>query len=290
MLPVSKLLHYLRSVNRNSSAQSPEDLLSLNSTPPNQGGEQPSIQQDYKFIPSLEDESVTYDKTKKNKPRTFLSNILDFIGIFIFAVVGTFLVKTFLFQIFLIPSGSMEDTLQIGDHVIVNRLADHFTPIARGEIVVFEDPDNWMNLNKNINPSPVRKVLQFLQLRPDETKPLLIKRVIGIGGDTVVCCSPNGYIVVNGYEINEPYIHNGSSPSDIEFSVKVPKGLIFVMGDHRDNSSDSRFHFQDTHSGFVPEKNILGRAVFTIRSRSFIFLDRATALSDILPNKDYTKN
>lgn len=230
-----------------------------------------------------------FNKTSKRK-KTFFSEFLDLIGIFLIAVLGTFFVKTFLFQVFLIPSGSMENTLQIGDHVVVNRLASHFTPIARGEIVVFKDPDNWMGLDKSQQPSTTRKILQFLQLQPDSMNPLLIKRVVGIGGDQVVCCSKIGSLVVNGKIISEPYLYPGSSPSDMQFKVTVPKGYIFVMGDHRDNSSDSRFHFNDAHSGFVPQANVLGRALYTIRSHSLLFLDRARDLSSITPNKDYTKN
>jgi signal peptidase I len=99
---------------------------------------------------------------------------------------------------------------------------------------------------------------------PDPAKQYLIKRVVGVGGDKVICCDAKGRLSVNGISINEPYIFSGNKPSDSTFNITVPKGFIWVMGDHRGASADSRFHTDDIHKGMVPLPDVVGRAFVTV--------------------------
>jgi signal peptidase I len=169
------------------------------------------------------------------------------------------LVRIFLVQAFLIPSQSMEDTLLVGDRVLVSKLTTRFGEIQRGDVVVFADPDGWLApIPDEISPSfgtRVRDALQFVGVLPDDSEGHLIKRVIGVGGDTVACCDDDGRITVNGVAIDEStYLRPGDEPSAAPFEVEVPTGELFVMGDHRSNSGDSRVN------GTVPEARVTGRA------------------------------
>jgi len=161
----------------------------------------------------------------------------------------------------------MENTLQVNDRVGVNKFGALFSDIKRGEVVVFRDPANWLSPNYD-DSSGVRKVIKdslvFVGVLPDPSKQYLIKRVIGVGGDKVRCCGKDGKIEVNGVSINEPYIYEGDKPSDSEFEVEVPQGFIWVMGDHRGASADSRFHTDDPNKGMVALDKVTGRATFII--------------------------
>jgi len=183
------------------------------------------------------------------------------------ALVLSIIVKTFLVQFFYIPSGSMENTLQVNDRVGVNKLGAIFSDIKRGEVVVFRDPAEWLSAPSDESKGLAKIVkdgLVFVGIMPDPAKQYLIKRVIGVGGDRVVCCSTSGKIEVNGIEVDEPYIYAGNKPSDSTFDVTVPKGFIWVMGDHRGASADSRFHTDDPNKGMVPLDKVTGRALFVI--------------------------
>ncbi len=188
--------------------------------------------------------------------------------IVISALVVSILVKTFLIHFFFIPSGSMENTLKIGDRIAVNKLANFFTDIKRGEVVVFKDPANWLGQAPGETGSKpvvaIKNALVTVGILPDPAKQYLIKRVVGVGGDTVICCDAKGRLTVNGTPINEPYIFTGNKPSDSTFKVIVPKGFIWVMGDHRGASADSRFHTDDIHKGMVPLSDVVGRAFVTV--------------------------
>ncbi|MEV7416748.1 signal peptidase I [Streptomyces sp. NPDC089919] len=195
------------------------------------------------------------------KQRSFWKELPLLIGI---ALILALLIKTFLVQAFSIPSDSMQNTLQRGDRVLVDKLTPWFgSEPARGEVVVFHDPDNWLAGEPVPEPNAVQKFLSFIGLMPSAEEKDLIKRVIGVGGDTVTC-DKGGPVKVNGKALDEPYIYPGNTPCDDKpFSVTVPKGKIWVMGDHRQNSYDSRYHMEDgskTH-GFVPNGKVVGRAV-----------------------------
>jgi signal peptidase I len=176
-----------------------------------------------------------------------------------------FLVKTFVVQAFYIPSGSMQNTLAIGDRVLVNKLVYKTRDIQRGDIVVFNGVDSFTPEVQITPPSdPVGKAVDWFGRTfgfapPDERD--FVKRVIGVPGDHVVCCNSSGQITVNGTALQESsYLFPGNSPSDLPFDVVVPEGKLWVMGDHRAASSDSRAHLGDPGGGFVPEDRVIGRA------------------------------
>ena len=200
-------------------------------------------------------------------PKARGSSLRELPILIISALVLSIIVKTFFIQFFYIPSGSMENTLQVNDRVGVNKFGALFSDIKRGEVVVFRDPANWLSPNYD-DSSGIRKVIKdslvFVGVLPDPSKQYLIKRVIGVGGDKVRCCGKDGKIEVNGVSINEPYIYEGDKPSDSEFEVEVPQGFIWVMGDHRGASADSRFHTDDPNNGMVALDKVTGRATFII--------------------------
>ncbi|QLL25209.1 signal peptidase I [Actinobacteria bacterium IMCC26103] len=183
----------------------------------------------------------------------------------IVALAVSLVIKTFLVQFFYIPSGSMENTLQINDRVAVNKLPVIGKSISRGDVVVFRDPDNWLpepfNGDQNKYIAKVKEAFVAVGVLPNPAKQYLVKRVIGVAGDKVECCSKNKKLMINGKEINEPYIFAGNSPSDSNFNVTVPAGKIWVMGDHRAASADSRFHQEDINHGMVPTSKVTGKVV-----------------------------
>jgi signal peptidase I len=152
-------------------------------------------------------------------------------------LVSVLLVNTFVAQPFQIPSGSMEPGLRVGDRVLVNKLAYRFgAEPQRGDIVVFDGTGYFGNAD-------------------------YVKRVVGIGGDHVVCCDEKGRIQVNGRPVDEStFLHPGDSPSDDPFDVVVPDGTLFLLGDHRSDSSDSRAHLGSPGGGMVPVGQVVGRA------------------------------
>jgi signal peptidase I len=175
------------------------------------------------------------------------------------------LITTFLAKPFSIPSGSMEDTLRVGDRVLVNRAVYHLRPIERGDIVVFDGSDSFIPAADVPKRNPVVGALTWLGqsvgvVPPDSTD--FIKRVIGVGGDRVACCDVQGRVTVNGTPLTEgSYLFPGDAPSTQTFDVLVPQGMLWVMGDHRSNSADSRAHMGDPGGGFVPESMVVGRAM-----------------------------
>ncbi|WP_309130962.1 signal peptidase I [Brevibacterium sp.] len=187
--------------------------------------------------------------------RKFVRGLLEVVAIIVVAVLISTALRAWVMRSFYIPSGSMEQTLQIDDRVLVNQLAPRFDPPDRGDIIVFDDPGDWLSDDQasSYEPNPV---LEFLGLAPSDAGNQLIKRVIGKGGDTVECCDAQGRLLVNGEPIDETYLEPGMAPSEMDFSVTVPEGDYWVMGDNRSNSADSRFH-QDTHP-FVPAENVVG--------------------------------
>ncbi|WP_455355671.1 signal peptidase I [Streptomyces sp. SYSU K217416] len=194
------------------------------------------------------------------KQRSFWKELPLLIGI---ALLLALLIKTFLVQAFSIPSDSMQNTLQRGDRVLVDKLTPWFGgEPERGEVVVFHDPGGWLDGEPTPEPNVVQKFLSFIGLMPSAEEKDLIKRTIAVGGDTVEC-KKGGPVKVNGKALNEPYIYPGDTPcDDSPFGpLKVPEGKIWVMGDHRQNSLDSRYHTEDANEGFVPVDKVVGRAV-----------------------------
>jgi signal peptidase I len=186
------------------------------------------------------------------------------------ALVLSLLIKTFLVQAFYIPSGSMENTLLRGDKVIVSKLTPGPFDLKRGDIVVFQDPGGWLDPTVQQRRSriggAVHDALTFIGLLPNDADDHLIKRVVGLPGDHVVCCNTKGQITVNGAAISEPYLYPGNAPSDKDFNITVPTGKIWVMGDHREISRDSRFNDPGGtgKDGSVPIDLVVGRAVLIV--------------------------
>jgi len=184
------------------------------------------------------------------------------------ALVVSLFIKTFLVQFFYIPSGSMENTLQIKDRVAVNKIPFISKNISRGDVVVFRDPDDWLpeiiDYDTNKYVSKAKSALVAVGVLPNPAKQYLVKRVVGVEGDHIVCCTKGGNLTINDVEVTEPYIYAGNKPSEMKFDVTVPKGKLWVMGDHRGASADSRYHQEDINKGFIPVSRVTGRVVAVI--------------------------
>jgi len=178
----------------------------------------------------------------------------------------TLVVKSFVVQVYKIPSVSMDNTLAVGERVLVNRLVYHFRPIARGDVIVFSGQDSW---GPDAPPGPSDPVLGFFDdvlsaVGLHSTQTYYIKRVIGLPGDRVACCT-HGKVTVNGVPLEETsYLYPGDAPSSFSFSVVVAPGHLWVMGDHRSDSGDSRYHTDDPGEGAIPINEVVGRAFMII--------------------------
>ncbi|MGW7464426.1 signal peptidase I [Streptomyces xantholiticus] len=198
--------------------------------------------------------------TDRKQQKSFWKELPLLIGI---ALLLALLIKTFLVQAFSIPSESMMNTLQRGDRVLVDKLTPWFgSEPERGEVVVFHDPGGWLEGEPTPEPNALQRFLSFIGLMPSAEDKDLIKRAIAVGGDTVEC-KKGGPVKVNGKALDEPYLNPGSTAcDDMPFGpFKVPDDKIWVMGDNRQNSQDSRYHMEDVNRGFVPVEKVVGRAV-----------------------------
>ncbi|KOG34796.1 signal peptidase I [Streptomyces resistomycificus] len=206
-------------------------------------------------------------KVKRRRRRGAVKEIPLLVGV---AVLIALVLKTFLVQAFVIPSGSMEQTIQIGDRVLVDKFTPWFgSKPERGDVVVFKDPGGWLQdeqtTTKKDDPIVVKQVkegLTFIGLLPSDNEKDLIKRVVGVGGDRVKCCDAQGKVTVNGVPLTEEdYLYPGNAPSTTAFDITVPQGRLWVMGDHRANSADSRAHQDTDYGGTVSEDSVVGRAM-----------------------------
>jgi signal peptidase I len=211
--------------------------------------------------------------------KTFLRDVLV---IFVVALLVSILIKAFLIRSFYIPSASMEDTLQINDRIVVNQLTPRFVPLKHGDVVVFRDPGGWLLPSPEVDKPPLAAAVDWalttVGLSASDSNDHLIKRLIGLPGDHVVCCNSLGQMSVNDVPLDEPYIKlqpGESRASQIDVDVTVPADSLWVMGDNRDNSSDSRYNVDGPTKGFVPLDNVVGRA-FVITWP----IDRWTILDD----------
>lgn len=180
------------------------------------------------------------------------------------ALVLSLLVKTFLVQAFWIPSPSMNNTLVEDDRILVSKLAPGPLQVHRGDIVVFKDPGGWLADQPAVPVTGFQRVtndvLTFVGLRPVDAGQHLVKRIIGVAGDHIVCTGPTSKVTVNGVALDEPYLAPGSQPCGMAFDTTVPAGSLWVMGDNRDHSEDSRYHRGNPGGGSIPEANVVGTA------------------------------
>jgi signal peptidase I len=194
----------------------------------------------------------------------------EFVLIVVGALIVSSILRAFVGQMFIIPSESMQNTLLVGDRVVVEKLTD----AQRGDVIVFEDPGGWLGpAESGQKRGSIGRFFEVVGLLPDSSHGHLIKRLIGLPGDKVACCDSKGRLTVNGKPLDETsYLYPGDAPSQMRFQVTVPVGRVFVMGDHRSESGDSRVHLSDTGPGggapgdaaFVPMNKITGRAIMVV--------------------------
>jgi signal peptidase I len=175
------------------------------------------------------------------------------------------LIKTFIFQSYWIPSGSMRPTLEVDDRILVSVWRPGTLELRHGDVVVFKDPGGWLTSAPTADDSSAlvvgaKQVLTFVGILPHDAGEHLIKRVIGLPGDHVVCTDPAGAVTVNDVALDEGYIMPGSQPCGQAFDVIVPDGYLWVMGDNRDNSADSRAHTGLPGGGTIPVSQVVGTA------------------------------
>lgn len=192
----------------------------------------------------------------------------DLLLIFLAAVIISVGIKTFLVRSFYIPSASMENTLQINDRIIVNQLVPNLIPVEHGDVVVFRDPGGWLTPTPTEPRPPLVEafdwLLSVIGLSAPDSNDHLIKRVIGLPGDEVACCNALGQVSVNGIPLDEPYLKlpdRVTKASKEDFAITIPEGKLWVLGDNRYNSCDSRCNATGSSKGFVPLENVVGRAI-----------------------------
>jgi signal peptidase I len=227
------------------------------------------------------DETQTVDELDTPEPaakrkRSFWR---DLAVIVVAALALTIVLKAFVVQVFSIPSGSMENTLLPGDRILVSKIVYDFRSIQRGDVVVFSGAGSWDPPAQ----SPSNPLLRLW----DDAAGLVgiaapgtdyVKRVIGVPGDHVVCCDLKGRVTVNGVPLSESsYIYPGDIPSEMKFSIVVPPGRLWVMGDNRADSDDSRYRQSFAGGGTIPESAVVGRA--------FVIIWPLSRISDVpIPN------
>ena len=206
------------------------------------------------------DEQRTASKNSFRNLRDLLNGELLRLGsMLLICFVVAFAIREFAFQSFFIPSASMTPTLKVDEHIVVDKTFIISGGIHKGDIVVFKDPGGWIG-NESGNPLDVMgNISNFLHYRNEPAPGYLVKRVVAIGGDRVTCCNATGRLVVNGKSVVEPYLSKESKKaSDSKFDVLVPAGHLWVLGDNRVGSADSRFHTDLPSKGFVSERDVVG--------------------------------
>lgn len=204
-----------------------------------------------------------YRYFRKIRRNWFIAVVLDFIFIIGAALAISLFVKALVVRSFFIPSESMLETLQVNDRIIVNVALPGVSDFNRGDVVVFRDPGGWLSPQPEVPRETWQQVLDFFLgafgITAEDSTEHLVKRVIGVEGDHVVCCDADGLVTVNGQPISESYVRRGFA-GDFDFDITVPENSFWVMGDNRNNSQDSRFHSNLPSKGFVHRDFVVGRA------------------------------
>ena len=209
------------------------------------------------------------DDRQRSLGRTLAVFARDAVIIVVAALVVSFLIKTFLIRSFFIPTDSMESTLIRDDRIIVSQLHGGPLDLRRGDVIVFVDPGGWLSVQSGVSEDdPLSRLLDgvslFLGLSSPDDNEHLVKRLIGLPGDTVTCCDELGAMSINGVPLAEPYVSlpdGVTKVSSNDFEIVVPEGALWVMGDNRYNSADSRRNMDKPGGGFVPLDNVVGRAI-----------------------------
>lgn len=210
--------------------------------------------------------------TAPRRRRGVLIFLRDVLVIVLIAALVSFVVKSFVVRSFFIPSASMERTLLIDDRILVDELTPRWTGYERGDVVVFKDPGGWLDAQPQTPAQPplveaVDWVLNFVGISATDSQDHLVKRVIGTSGDHVICCNALGQITINGAPIDElAYLNlpeGDTAASNEAFDVVVPEESVWLLGDNRDRSRDSRAHQDLPSGGFVPLANVVGKAFLT---------------------------
>ena len=214
--------------------------------------------------PTPEDPGIDWNEQARQVGFTVLRGLREAAVIAVTALVLSITLRTFFFQLFYVPSESMLQTLQVGDKIVASKIHKTFNGVNRGDVIVFHDPGDWLG-----QPVPeegwrgsLNRFLTTIGFLPSNSGEDLVKRVIAVAGDKVECCSPGGRISINGVELTED-AYAVMPTNQVEFSITVPEDSVFVLGDNRPNSRDSRFHIE-TNSGVVPLKEVRGIVVLKL--------------------------
>jgi signal peptidase I len=203
---------------------------------------------------------------RPDPPRNrLLAVLIETVTVVMLGLIVAVMVRLFIAEAFYVPSGSMEMTLTTDDRIIAEKVSYLHRDVERGDVIVFADPGGWLPADESGGPGPIRRFGEFVGVLPRSSEGHLVKRVIGVGGDSVVCCDKQGRITVNGFPLDETtYLNQGAKPSEVPFKVRVPDGSLWVMGDNRPQSADSRAHLGQAGGGFVPVDDVVGRACCVI--------------------------
>lgn len=211
-----------------------------------------------------DEQVVDWSAQARRIGKTVLHGVRELAIVAVFALVLSVTLRTFFFQLFYVPSESMLETLQVGDKIVASKITKTLQGINRGDVIVFHDPGDWLGqpVQETGWRGTVNNVLTTIGFLPSNSGEDLVKRVVAVAGDRVQCCSPAGNLMINGKEVNESAYIVGPT-TQVEFDITVPPDSVFVLGDNRPNSRDSRFHLE-VNSGTVPLAEVRGVVVLKL--------------------------